>query len=87
MGSMSNSPKSTTAEKLLGLMIITGFILLLVALPMGLVFALQEHYTFHSDWRWAIIVGLVMTTAAAIIGGIFLGVGELIVQRHRKTRV
>jgi hypothetical protein len=84
---MSTSPKPSTSDKLLSLMIVAGFMLLLTALPLGLVLSLQEHYKFHSDWRWAIIFGTVMTAATAVIGGTLLCTGELIVRRRGKTRV
>jgi hypothetical protein len=84
---MSTSLKPSTSDKLLGLMIVTGFMLLLSALPLGLVLSLQDHYKFHSDWHWAIILGVVMTAATAVVGGIFLCTGEFIVQRRRKTRL
>jgi hypothetical protein len=84
---MSTSPKPSTSDKLLGLMIVAGFMLLLTALPVGLALSLQEHYKFHSDWHWAIILGVVMTVATAVIGGILLCTGEFIVQRRRRARL
>ena len=83
---MSNSSRPSTSDKLLGLLIITGFMLLLTALPVGIFLSLQDHYEFHSDWHWAIMLGAVMTIATAIVGGVFLCIGELIVKRRRKTQ-
>ena len=83
---MNTSPKPSTIDKLLGLMIITGFMLLVTALPVGIALSLQDHYTSHLDWHWAIIGGAVLTAATAIIGSIFLCIGEFIVQRRRNTR-
>ena len=83
---MSISSKPQASDKLLGLTIITGFMLLLTALPMALVLSLQERYKFHSDWHWAIILGVAMAGATAIAGAIFLCTAELIVRRRRKTR-
>lgn len=76
----------TTADRLLGLLIITGFMLLITAIPLGIVLSLQAHYKFHSDWGWAITQGAVMAIATAIVGGLFLGIGEFIVQRRRKAQ-
>ena len=71
---------------MLGLLIITGFMLLITALPLGAVLCLQDHYNFHSDWHWAITQGVVMTLATAVVGGIFPCTGEFIVKRRRKTQ-
>jgi hypothetical protein len=83
---MSATATPTTTDRLLGLLIITGFMLLITALPSGIVLSLLDHYRFHTDWRWAITQGAVMTIATAIVGGLFLGVGELILQRRRRAR-
>ncbi len=83
---MSASPKPSTTDKLLGLLIITGFMLLLMALPVGIVLCLQVRYQLHSDWQWAIIHGVVMTMATAVVGGLFLCTGEFIVQRRWKAQ-
>ena len=60
-----------THDRLLGLLIITGFTLLITALPVGIVACLQVHYAFHSDWHWAIALGAVMTIATVVVGGLF----------------
>ena len=83
---MSAASKPSTSDKLLGLLIITGFMLLITALPLGIVLCLQNHYKFHSDWRWAIAQGAVMTIATAVVGGMFLCTGEFIVKRRRKIQ-
>jgi hypothetical protein len=83
---MSTSSKQRTSDKLLGLLIITGFMLLITALPIGIVLTLQDHYQVHSDWHWAIMQGAVMAIAAAVFGGLFLCIGTLIVNRRRRTR-
>jgi hypothetical protein len=82
---MNASFTPTTSDRLLGLLIITGFMLLLTAIPLGVVISLQEHYKSHSDWRWAITQGVVLTVATAIVVGLFTGAGEFIVQRRRRA--
>ena len=82
LGRMSTPRKTSTLESILGLMIISGFMLLICALPLGLALCLQDHYKFHSDWSWAIRLGVVMAGASAIVGGVLLGVGEFIVRRR-----
>jgi hypothetical protein len=76
----------STQDRLLGLLIITGFMLLITALPLGAVLCLHDHYKFQSDWHWAITLGVGMTIATAVVGGIFLGTGEFIVKRRRKRQ-
>jgi NhaP-type Na+/H+ or K+/H+ antiporter len=83
---MNISSKPRASDKLLGLMIITGFMLLLTSLPVGLALSLQERYQFHSDWHGAIMLGVAMTGATAIAGAILLCTAEFIVRRRRKTR-
>lgn len=83
---MNTSRKFKPADKLLGLMIVAGFMLIIAALPFGLVLSLQDHYKFHSDWHWAIVMGIAMTAATAIVGTILLFTGEFIIQRRKKTK-
>ncbi len=83
---MNTPPNPNPSDRLLGLMIVAGFMLLLTALQLGFVLCLQDHDKFHSDWRWAIMLGSSMTIATAVVGGLLLGIGEFIVQRRRKRR-
>ncbi len=83
---MDAPPKPTTTDRLLGLCIISGFMLLITAIPLGIFVSLQQHYKFDSDWRWAIIQGAVMAVATAVIGGMLTGVGEFIVRRRWKAQ-
>ena len=82
LGRMSTSRKTSTLESILGLMIISGFMLLICALPLGVVVCLQDRYEFHEDWPWAIGLGVVMAGASAIVGGMLFGVGEFVVRRQ-----
>ena len=81
---MSTILKPSTSDRLLGLMIISGFMLLLTALPLGVVLCLQDHYKFHGEWRWSVTLGVVMTASTAVVGGILLCTGEFLVKRRRK---
>ena len=83
---MNASSKPTTTDRLLGLLIISGFMMLITAIPLGIVLSLHEHSKFDSDWRWSITEGAVMTIATAIVGGLFTGVGEFIVRRRWKAQ-
>jgi len=83
---MSTPFKSSTSDKLLGLLIISGFLMLITALPLGIVMSLQDRYKFHDDWHWAIIWGPSMTIATAIVGGLFTCIGEFIVKRRWKQQ-
>ncbi|HWQ93239.1 MAG TPA: hypothetical protein VN673_16310 [Clostridia bacterium] len=60
--------------------------LLITAVPLGIVLSLHEHFKFDSDWRWAIIQGAAMAVAAAIVGGVLTGVGESMVRRRWKAQ-
>ena len=84
LGRMSTSSKSSTSDRLLGLTIIAGVMLLLTALPVGIGFCLLDHHKFHAEWRWAIMSGVVMTAATAVVGGILHCTGEFLVKRSRK---
>ena len=83
---MNVSPKPGTANRLLGLVIITGFMLVISALPIGLILSLQDHYKFHSDWHWATILGATIAAATVIVGGLLLCTGELVAKRYKKTK-
>jgi hypothetical protein len=69
---MSASSVPTTSERVLGLLIITGFMLLIVAIPLGLVLSLQDHDKFHSDLALAVSLGTLMTAAMPLSAAYFL---------------
>jgi hypothetical protein len=83
---MSASSKPITPGRLLGLVMFSGFMLVVTALPLGVVLALQARYGFHWGWHWAILWGVVMAIAAAVVGSLFLCAGELIARRGRNDR-
>jgi hypothetical protein len=80
---MSTSRETSTLDGILGLMIVTGFMLLIAVLPVGVALCLQCHYKSHIDWDWAIRLGVVMAGATAIVGGVLLGLGEFVYRRQR----
>jgi cytochrome c biogenesis protein CcdA len=65
---MSDSPNRSNSDILIGLLFSTGIMLVVTALPLGIVFAFQFYHDLHDDLRWAIIGGGIMTIVAAIIG-------------------
>jgi hypothetical protein len=71
---MSDSPRSTKSNALLGLLIITGLGLMLAA-PVGLAGQLREGF----EWRWWIIPG-----AELLIGSILFGLGGFLYRRRRR---
>jgi uncharacterized membrane protein YphA (DoxX/SURF4 family) len=81
-----NSLKANTTDKLLGLLIITGFGMLINAFPVGIFLTLLAYYKGGSDWHWAITQGAVITTAIVIVGLLFTYIGEFIVKRRWKKQ-
>jgi hypothetical protein len=63
---------------LLSLLFSTGFLMVLGALPAGLMVLLEEHYQFRSDWHGATIAAAYMAIPIATIGGLFLAIAALI---------
>jgi hypothetical protein len=63
----------------LGLLIMTGFMMVLCALPTGLLAASR----FTPDWYWALIAFLVTTSSVAVVGGLFVGLGSLLNRNHK----
>jgi hypothetical protein len=71
------------ADVLPGLLFSTGLLMVISALPTGIVTAHQERYQLHSDWHCTIIDSAVMTVAIALVGGLFLLSATLIFGRRR----
>jgi len=86
LGHMSTPTKSYVATGWLRLLLIDGFMMLVCSIPWGFGIALVAHYQNHLDWFWAMIGGVIMAVAIAIIGGIFLGLGVLIMKRRIKKQ-
>jgi hypothetical protein len=66
------------------LMIITGFMLVVCAIPVGIVFAIERPPGVQPDLRWEIITGGVMSVATGITGGVFIWIGETVLRRRFK---
>jgi hypothetical protein len=82
---MKTPAKSFVATGLLRLLLFDGFMMVVLAAPLGLAIALQEHHESRSDWHSAVFDGAVIGIALALIGGVFLGLGALIVKRRLKS--
>ena len=65
----------TATDRMLGLVIMSGFMMLVTAIPLGMSLSLAALYNLASDWQWALIQGAVMTIATALVGGVFTGAG------------
>jgi len=83
---MSDLPKRSNADILLGLLFSTGIMLIIVALPVGIELAFLIYRRFQKDLYWAIIGGAAMTAVVAIIGVLSYGIGTLILKRRRKAK-
>jgi hypothetical protein len=74
-----------TKQTLADLMMITGLLLVLGSVPIGILFVLEIYYGFHFDLHWSIIGALAMTISTAIVGGVFLCLGRYIYKERCKT--
>lgn len=81
---MSALPKRSNSDILIGLLFSTGIMLVVTALPLGIVFAFQFYHDLQDDSRWAIIGGGIMTIVTALIGFLSYGIGTLIMKRRRR---
>lgn len=68
------------------MIVFAGVMLVLLAIPEGIVFAFQSHYEFQADGRWEIISGGAMLLAMLVTGGLFVLIGGLMVRRRQKER-
>jgi hypothetical protein len=82
----AGATKRPLSNILLGLMCSTGILMLLSALPIGLVIGLQERHRSHLADSEALLVGGLMTAATAVIGGVLLGLGMFIARRRWRRR-
>ena len=73
---MSDSPKPSNYDTLLGLLIIAGLGLILAA-PVGFADLLFVHWEGF-DWHWLIIPG-----AELLVGSILFGLGGFLHRRRR----
>ncbi len=70
------------------LMYITGFMLILCALPIGIQSGFMVHHDLddNKSWHWAKIAGAVMTITIGFIGGLLLCIAVFILKRRRKVK-
>jgi hypothetical protein len=84
---MSDSPKPTKSDVLLNLLIFTGAMMVILAIPTGLEIALVVRYSeTRVDWYWAVVSGAVVAIATALVGCIFLGLAAFIEKKRRNRR-
>jgi hypothetical protein len=86
----TSSPKRPVGRVLLGLLFSTGYLMLIGALPVGIVTLLQERYDRRLGiGEWAIHDMALMTLIVGGIGGLFLLVGQIIykVQSRRSQEI
>jgi hypothetical protein len=67
-------------------MITSGFMMLIAALPLGVMMTWLGYRDGHLGWHWSLIGGVVMLIAVAGLGGLFLFIGNWIVRRHWKKQ-
>jgi hypothetical protein len=67
------------------LMYITGVMLILCAIPIGIETGFLVHHDDY-NWHWAIIAGSVMTIAIGFIGCLLLWIATIILKRRLKMK-
>lgn len=83
---MNPLAKPTVTERLLGLFLMIGAMMVLSALPAGTVLSLQDHFTFGTDWHWSVTKGAVIAIAIAVVGCSLFGIASFVLQRRRRTQ-
>jgi hypothetical protein len=68
------------------LMMFAGAMVILCAIPEGIVFAFQSRQAVQADGHWEIISGGVMTLAMVVTGGLLILIGGRIVKRRQKEK-
>jgi len=81
---MSTASQPTTPDRLANLMIAASIMLLVTALPMGVVICLQCRGEIHTEWSSAITFGVVMAVAMALISGALRCTGVFLIKRRKK---
>jgi hypothetical protein len=82
---IASEPPPSTTDRLLGLLIMTGFMMVVSALPTGAALTWKD-YQFHKDWFWAITLGAVVSIAVAVVGSLFLWIGWFLVRWRMQAR-
>ena len=60
--------------------------LILFAIPIGVETIFLVHFTGHTEWYWGIAGGSIMTIGMAVVGSLFLSIGNSAVKRRRKLK-
>jgi hypothetical protein len=77
------------------LLALTGFMMVVGAIPWGIMIALLARYTgippgidpsIHIDWSWAIILGVAFTIMSALVGSALLGLVTFLERRQNRRR-
>jgi len=69
----------------LGLLIAAGFLLVISALPSGIVFCILEHQTSPQEWRSPVISGVAMFAVTVSTGFVLVLIGELLSRRTARA--
>jgi hypothetical protein len=77
--------KRSKTDLVLNLMIFSGMMLIVTALPVGLVMTLQFYAQFHAALRDAAWAGAIMTALIAVTGGTLLPLGMYLLKRHKRS--
>lgn len=60
------------------------WLLFMLPIPMGAFTAYHARYEFDLPWSWSVVAGVAIAVALALVGLIFLGLGNFIVKRRIK---
>lgn len=85
LGKMNNLSKKTKFQFALNLMISTGMLLVVVAVPVGIALGFQSYFELHLEMRHSIMFGAVLTISMIVLGFIFYWSGMRILRRHNTT--
>ena len=67
------------------LMIATGFMMVLCAIPVGIVFGADRRPGIRPDLRWDIITGCVLSVVVGGVGGALVWIGQTVLKRRFKN--
>jgi hypothetical protein len=82
---IEDRPKRSNSEIIVGLMCSSGMMLLVCAVPTGIVFGLQGYSKFDLGFNGAITFWAAMTLLTAGTGGILLRLGLYLARRHKRV--
>jgi hypothetical protein len=73
-------------QPIANLAIITGVMLILFAVPIGIETTFLVHHVGHLEWHWSILGGGIMAIVMALLGSTFLSIGNFFVKRRWKEK-